>query len=190
MNVQTDYTQEGREALLNFFKAVGQADRLRVLGKLAGQPATVPELAAVLAMKETAVTHHLRALQSAGLVTQQTVNHLPTFSFSNTGLDVLQNIVEGNITPEKAEERVLRHYVVDGRLRAIPPRPEERAIILRWMAHKFEPDRRYTETEVTDLVQQYFDHPLTLRRILADHHFLRQTGRHYWRPLAEHFEVT
>lgn len=180
-------TKHQQEALLTFFKATGQSDRLRILGLLAQRPHTVPELAEGLQLKDTAVTHHLRALQTAGLVRQHTVNHLPTFAFNSAGLDDLHNIVDGNVTPENEEERVLRQYVVNGRLRTIPHKPEEQAIILRWMAHKFEPDRRYTETEVTELVQQYFDHPLTLRRILADHRFLRQTGRHYWRPLAEHF---
>ncbi len=184
MNHKPDHQME---ALLTFFKATGQPDRLRILGLLANDARTVPELAEASGMKDTAVTHHLRALQTAGLVIQRTVDHIPTFSFSNTGLDDLQNIVDGNVTPENLEERVLRQYVVNDRLRAIPHKPEERAVILRWMAEKFEPDRRYTETEVTNLVQQYFDKPLTLRRILADHRFLQQTGRHYWRPLAEHF---
>jgi DNA-binding HxlR family transcriptional regulator len=179
--------KEQKEALLTFFKATGQPERLRILGLLAERPYTIPELAVTLRLKETAVTHHLRALQTAGLVAQQKEVQPPTFYFTASGLHVLQNIIEGNVIPEDLEARVRREYVINGRLQAIPRQPEEQAVILRWMAEKFEPERRYTETEVTDLVQQYCDQPLMLRRILADHHFLRQTGRQYWRPLAEHF---
>lgn len=184
MNEQTDYK---REALLDFFKAVGQTDRLRILGKLANQPATVPELAGGLGMKETAVSRHLRALQTAGLVERHQVAFTETFSFAQAGLEALNDVVDGATVPESLEERVLREYVINDRLRAIPLKAEERLVILRWMANKFEPGRRYTETEVTELVQQYFDKPLTLRRILADNRFLMHTGRQYWRPLPEHY---
>ncbi|MBX3059974.1 MAG: metalloregulator ArsR/SmtB family transcription factor [Anaerolineae bacterium] len=184
MNTQQDYK---REALLDFFKAVGQPDRLRILGKLANKPATVPELAEALSMKETAVSRHLRAMQTAGLVARHQVAFTETFTFIQSGLDTLNEIVDGNMVPESLEERVLREYIVNGRLRAIPLKAEERMIILRWMANKFEPGHRYTETEVTELVQQYYDKPLTLRRILADNRFLIHTGRQYWRPLPEHY---
>lgn len=176
-----------REVLLNFFKAIGQTDRLRIVGVLANQPATVPELAQVLGMKETAVARHLRALQTVGLVSKHQVAYTETFTFTQTGLDNLKEIIEGSSVPESLEERVLREYIVNNRLRAIPHKPEEREVILHWMADKFEPGRRYTETEVTELVQQYFDKPLTLRRILADNSFLMHTGRQYWRPLSKHY---
>ncbi len=187
MDIQTDYK---REALLSFFKAVGQPDRLRVLGKLANQPATTPELAEALGMKETAVSHHLRALQRAGLVTKRQADATESFYFTQAGLDKLNDIVDGTAVPESLEQRVLREHVINNRLRAIPHKAEERMVILRWMANKFEPERRYTETEVTALVQQYFDKPLTLRRILADNRFLMHTGRQYWRPLPEHYDKT
>jgi hypothetical protein len=138
-------------------------------------------------MKETAVARHLRALQTAGLVSKHQAAFTETFSFTQSGLDSLHNIVEGNVVPETLEERVMREYILNDRLRAIPLKEEERLVILRWMANKFEPGRRYTETEVTELVQQYFDKPLTLRRILADNRFLMHTGRQYWRPLPEHY---
>lgn len=175
------------EALMNFFKATGQPDRLRILGLLANQPRSVPALAQALGMKDTAVARHLRALQKAGLVIERPVAHTATFHFNRAGLNDLHDIVEGAIVPESLTERVMREYVINDRLKAIPLKPDERAVILRWMADKFEPDRRYTETEVTELVNHYYDKPLTLRRILADNRFLLHTGRHYWRPLPEHY---
>lgn len=175
------------EALMNFFKATGQPDRLRLLGLLANQPQSVPALAQALGIKDTAVSRHLRALQKAGLVIERTVAHTATFHFNRAGLDNLHDIVAGAVVPESLAERVMREYVINDRLKAIPLKPDEREVILRWMADKFEPDRRYTETEVTELVNHYYDKPLTLRRILADNRFLLHTGRHYWRPLPEHY---
>lgn len=174
------------EALLTFFKATSQPDRLRILGLLANDAYPAAKLAEMLGMKETAVVRHLHALQRAGLVSERTVAFTSVFSFNGTGLANLNDIVDGTVLPETLRERVLRDYVIENRLKAIPLDPEERQVILRWMAEKFELHRRYSETEVTDLVSQYYDKPLTLRRILADNRFLRHTGRQYWRPLPEH----
>lgn len=172
------------EILLAFFKAIGQLDRLRILGLLANRPYTVPELAVAVGIKDTAVFHHIRTLQQANLVTLHTGNNPPVYTFNRATLAGLNDIINGTAVPQSIDKQVLERYVVNGRLSTIPHKPEERQVILQWMTEKFDPDRRYSETEVTDLIAEYFDKPLTLRRILADNRFLWQTGRHYWRPLS------
>lgn len=176
-----DETQ--KETLLEFFKATGQPERLRILGLIANQPYSVADLAARLHLKHTAVTRHLRALQKVNLVKQVGEWDTAVYQLNQSGLQKLNNIIDGSEQTASLAEQVLRKYVVNNRLQAIPQKAEERQIILAWLTDKFEPDRRYSEAEITDLMRNVTDQPLTLRRLLADNHFLLHTGRHYWRPI-------
>lgn len=181
--------EEKTALLLRFFKATGQPDRLHILGLLATQPHTAVALGQTLGLKETAVGHHLRLLQKAGLVVETDATPYPIFSFDSQGLADLQALVDGRVQPESFAEQVLRRYVVEDELQAIPANNEELSVILNWISQKFQPDHRYTENEVTELVGRYYHKPLILRRLLADHRFLRQTGRQYWRPIANYTHI-
>ena len=60
--------QEEFETLLNFFKALGNESRLKIIGILANRECTVRELATLLDLKEPTVSQHLNMLKDAGLV--------------------------------------------------------------------------------------------------------------------------
>ena len=174
---------EQKAALMQFFKAVGQPERLRMLGILANKAYTLPELANEMGMKETAVSHSLRTLKKAGLLHVTGTADIPIYQLNTAKLADLHRIIEGEETAPTLQERVLNQYVQGETLTAIPNQEEEREIILQWLAQKFDMDRRYTEEEVTAIVANHYPYPPTLRRLLADNHFLLHTGRHYWRPL-------
>lgn len=57
-----------REALLTSFKALSDPNRLRMVGLLAHRPHSVEELAMVLELKPSTVSHHAKTLAAAGLV--------------------------------------------------------------------------------------------------------------------------
>ncbi|MBA2454709.1 MAG: winged helix-turn-helix transcriptional regulator, partial [Chloroflexia bacterium] len=56
------------QALLRFFKALGDESRLKIVGILAQDERSVDELAAMLSLKEPTVSHHLSKLKEIGLV--------------------------------------------------------------------------------------------------------------------------
>lgn len=174
---------EQKAALMQFFKAVGQPNRLLMLGILANKAYTLPELTQKMGMKETAVSHSLRTLKKAGLLLVTGTADIPIYQLNTAKLADLHRIIEGEETAPTLQERVLNQYIQGETLTAIPQHEEEREIILQWLAQKFDLDRRYTEEEVTAIVANHYPYPLTLRRILADNRFLLHTGRHYWRPL-------
>jgi DNA-binding transcriptional ArsR family regulator len=61
-----------REAKLDaVFSALGDATRRRLLGRLAGGPATITELATPFAMTLPAVSKHVRILERAGLLRRE-----------------------------------------------------------------------------------------------------------------------
>ena len=86
---------EQRAALMQFFKAVGQPERLRMLGLLANNTYTLPELAQAMGMKETAVSRSLRTLKKAGLIAEGGSANVPTYQLNASRLDDLHSIIEG-----------------------------------------------------------------------------------------------
>jgi hypothetical protein len=56
---------------LAFFKALADANRLKIVGSLAQGPRTVEQLAALLNLQSSTVSHRLARLSKAGLVNAQ-----------------------------------------------------------------------------------------------------------------------
>lgn len=75
----------------------------------------------------------------------------------------------------------------EGRFTQFPGKRQKakQAEILEILAGKFEQGRKYTETEVNDILNQYhtFNDPATLRRLMFGKGLLGRTldGREYWR---------
>jgi hypothetical protein len=66
-------------------------------------------------------------------------------------------------------------------LREMPARAGPRSIVLRWLAEDFEPERRYPEPEVNDLLRRHHPDYAMLRRYLVDHGLLARDHGVYWR---------
>ena len=56
------------QQMAEFFSLLGDANRLRILSVLAAQQVCVEDLAAILGMSESAVSHQLRSLKAVRLV--------------------------------------------------------------------------------------------------------------------------
>jgi DNA-binding transcriptional ArsR family regulator len=54
--------------MVDFYKALGDERRLRILSRLAEGPATLPDMTEHLGLAKSTTYHHLRVLRSAGLV--------------------------------------------------------------------------------------------------------------------------
>lgn len=61
-------SQEKAQRMAEFFGLLGDANRLRIVSALAMQELCVCDLAAIVKMSESAVSHQLRALRSIRLV--------------------------------------------------------------------------------------------------------------------------
>jgi hypothetical protein len=78
-------------------------------------------------------------------------------------------------------QRVLRAYLRDGRLATVPRRGARRRIVLDYLATKFEPGVRYSESEVNAMLREYHEDVAALRRYLVDEGLLSREGGQYWR---------
>jgi len=83
-------------------------------------------------------------------------------------------------TPEQ-REKVLRAFLIDGRVVGFPRKPSRKEILLDVIAQLFEPGVRYTELEVNALLRSLTDDYVTARRYLVDFGMLSREASVYWR---------
>jgi len=180
------------ERLLEFFRVMADGKRLQIVGLLARQSYSVEEMASILNLSPATISHHLARLVRAGLATARADQHYHVYSLQLQALrEMAQQILSQDRLQETAEDldldaydrKVLRDYVVDGRLRQIPTQRKKRDVILRRLADCFEPDRRYTEREVNEVIRAFHDDYATLRRELIEGRWMARDHEIYWRVM-------
>lgn len=82
---------------------------------------------------------------------------------------------------DPVRRKVLDAFVRDGRIAALPVAPAKRAVVLDWVAQRFEPGRRFAEREVNEILAAHTDDVAMLRRSLVDHALLDRDAGEYWR---------
>jgi hypothetical protein len=84
--------------------------------------------------------------------------------------------------PTAAEiAKVLRAYLRDDRLTAMPRRGRRRQILLEHIVQRFEPGQRYSEVEVNAQLRPMWGDVAALRRYLVDSSLLARSDGEYWR---------
>jgi len=179
------------ETLLEFFKAMADESRLRIVGLLAHGERSVQDLARALDLKEPTVSHHLAILKGLGLVTVRAEGTTRWHALDQGALERLSKRVlqPANLKPavEDWDAKVLQGFVdAGGKLKQIPASRKKRGAVLRWLMRDFEKNRRYPEAEVNAAIQAHYWDSATLRRELIGHKMLARKDRVYWRlPEAE-----
>ncbi len=79
------------------------------------------------------------------------------------------------------QQKVLRAFVVDGRITSLPSKHSKRLLLLDWLAQDFEPGRRYSEQMVNLVIGRRHADTAALRRYLVDDGFLDRESGQYWR---------
>lgn len=190
------------EPLLEFFKTLADENRLRMVGLLAEREYTVGELSSVLNITEPTVSHHLSKLRAAGLVNLRSDGTFRHYSLNSGMLKRYQQAVMGieHLRPPQASptpdqswiealglddegRKVLVDYTVGQRLKSIPTKLKKLAVVLVWLATRFEMGRTYTEAEVNAILREHHEDFARLRRELIEAGYLgrERDGRQYWR---------
>jgi len=181
------------EMLLAFFKALSDENRLRIVGILLDCEATVEDLAAKLGLGPPTVSHHLKQLGKAGLVSAVVDGHYHVYSLK---IDVLHSMA-GSLLDRKVlvettkpvegdafGAKVMKDFIVDGRIKIIPSQRKKREVLLRFLSTKFEMGRSYSEKEVSAVLAQYHEDVATLRRELVGYELMSRIDGVY-RLVAE-----
>ena len=80
-------TLQHDEQLLTFFKALADANRLKIIGLLSQQPYSVEQLAALLNIRPPTVSHHLKLLSEAGLVSARAESYYNVYQLESGALE-------------------------------------------------------------------------------------------------------
>lgn len=176
------------EHLLRIFKSLADGNRLKIVGLLARQAYSVEQLAAILNLSPSTLSHHLKLLHEAGLVSAHAesyynIYHLEKGVMENIARSLLSN--QAFPQPESAEapyyDKVIKDYTLpDGRLKVIPAQRRKLQLILKYVAQAFTPGIRYTEREVNQRLSRYHSDTATLRRELVGAHIMSRSAGEYW----------
>ena len=177
--------------LLLFFKALADANRLKILGLLAQDSRSVEQLAEMLALRPSTVSHHLARLSEAGLVSARASSYYNLYQLETKALeDMAQRLLAKETLPAVAadvdldayDRKVITDYTLpDGHLKTIPTQRKKLDAVLHYIAESFEPGSHYTEKQVNDLLRKYNEDTASLRRGLVDTGLVQRESGVYWR---------
>ncbi|MCB9432873.1 MAG: metalloregulator ArsR/SmtB family transcription factor [Ardenticatenaceae bacterium] len=180
------------EQLLQFFKVLGNKNRLQILGLLANQERNVGELALMLDLKEPTVSHHLGLLKELGLVDTRPEGNLRLYRLNQKALEKMNKdifspkqlaaLVDVRKSEETWEEKVLKAFVANGRLLDIPARRKKRLVVLTWLVQQLDPTQQYHELELNEWLKQFHEDCASLRRYMVEEQLLIRERNTYWRP--------
>ena len=179
--------------LVTIFKALADANRLKIVGLLARQPYSVEELAALLELKPPTVSHHLARLAAVGLVSARAEGYYSVYMLDQKALETISHkLFSGEQMAAAVEDVDMDAYdrkVVadfsrrDGSLKTIPAQQKKLEAILRYVVQAFEPGVRYSEKEVNSRLARYHADTASLRRELVGCGLMQREGGggKYWR---------
>jgi DNA-binding HxlR family transcriptional regulator len=179
------------EQLLTFFKALADANRLKIVGLLSQHPYSVEQLAALLDLRPPTISHHLKLLSEAGLVTARAESYYNLYQLESTVLEQIANhlgaldklpSMAAEVDLEAYDRKVLRDVMMpDGKLKVIPAQRKKREVVLRHILNDFQPEVRYTEKQVNEILARFHDDTATLRREMIAYKMMERAEGEYWR---------
>ena len=180
------------QTLLDFFKALSNESRLKLIGLLAQREQSVEELAAMLQLKEPTVSHHLTKLKELNLVQMRPDGNTRFYQLNQEALQDLSKAVFSpgqmatlttGINDDAWEEKVLRTFFEGDRLKEIPASRKKRWVILKWLVNRFEMGELYPERSLNEIIKRSHPDTATLRREMIGYQMMQRENGVYWRVL-------
>jgi hypothetical protein len=196
--------------LLDFFKALADETRLKIVGVLAREACTGEQLAAIVDVKPATITHHLQRLTAAGLVSVEPLGHAKVYHLRMDAIHALaQRLLAEKAAPpaqspapgperqwpdsalaqaaddldlEAYDRKVLKDFLRrDGTLKALPAQEKKLLAVVRHLVKEFERARQYTEKQVNEIIAPFHPDTASLRRAMIDFKLMARASGKYWR---------
>jgi predicted transcriptional regulator len=177
--------------LVSFFKALADSNRLKIIGLLANQPCSVEQLAAILNLSASTVSHHLSRLSEVGLVSARSEGYYSLYQLEGQVIESMaQRLLAKETLPSLAEnvdtgayeQKVLANFTTpQGAIKAFPAQEKKFLVILRYVVKAFEPGVVYPEKQVNQILQRYNDDTASLRRGLIEFKLMTRQNGYYQR---------
>jgi hypothetical protein len=180
---------EGTPNKLDLVKTLAHPDRLKVVGVLVRQPATLKEICAALSLNTRQAYNHISFLKYVGIVEEEA----GLFRLGRAAPIRLEDFEADTIEIDHmglgaARFSLLKAYFKkDGTLRRIPnsrTQPEKFRLLLEYLQAAFEIGTFYSEKQVNAILVRFHPDTAGLRRDLVDAGLLarERDGSRYWRP--------
>jgi hypothetical protein len=175
--------------MVDFVKALADADRLRIVGLLIHAPARLSEITEATGFHPADAQHHLDRLMHSGVIRLKA-------GYYELDIEALEERTRQQFKGsrpayapepelgEKASRILAAHLNPDGTLKTIPLQPAKRRVILDYLIEAFTVGANYTEKEVNLILAHFHPDTASLRRYLVDAAMLERErdGSRYWRP--------
>lgn len=176
--------------LLQFFKALADETRLKIVGLLARETYSGEQLAAILGVKAATVSHHLARLDEAGLVSASAAGHSKLYALRlDTVQTMARRLLARDTLPQTAADLDMDAYdrkVVkdfsnrDGTFKALPVQEKKFIALLRHVLKAFKPGSTYTEKQVNEIMARYHPDTASLRRGMIEFKLMKRADGKYW----------
>ncbi len=164
-------------------------ERLRILGALAVENATLPTLANRTRLATRKVITHLQMLVHFRLATEdrsgpeavyalniQTLNELAQSLVPDDRRGPVRPTLPMDILDDEERKIVLGYMKKDGTFKEIPYVPKRQKALVHYISQAFEVGRVYREKEVNEVLERFHPDYATLRRFLVDFLYLERTA--------------
>jgi hypothetical protein len=175
--------------MLDFVKAMADADRLRIIGVLAKRRANQSEIAGRLNMPLRDAVNHLAFLEHVGVISlKDNLYELNTDKVEGLARSQLceekEKYIPAPELDEKSRKTLVSYLEPDGTIKRLPSQPSKLKVILDYIVQTFSPGANYTEKEVNTIIRRFHVDVSGLRRDLVDAGLLarERDGSRYWRP--------
>jgi DNA-binding HxlR family transcriptional regulator len=181
--------------LVQFFKALADETRLKIVGLLASESLTGEQLADMLAVKPATISHHLAKLAEAGLVSVEgqrgrekpyrlRLDVIQAMAQRLLAQDTLPQVTQ-DVDTDAFDRKVVKAFLRrDGSLKEIPAAQKKLQAVLRHIVRAFQPGQVYSEKHVNLKLARFHADTASLRRYLISYKLLERDadGTRYWRP--------
>jgi hypothetical protein len=174
--------------VLPIFKALADATRIRMVGLMVSGPRCGQELASELGVSAATVSHHLRVLREAGLLTEERDPPYTLFGFRHEVLARAAQAVSDRKKIQKfaagaglADEKrkVLETFFDGARLVAIPAQRRKKEIVFEEILRRLPPREIYGERELSRLIGEIHPDFCTIRRELIMGRYMERDRGNY-----------
>lgn len=186
-------SETNEQDLVEFFKALGEPNRLRIVGLLSQRAHTVEQLGAALGIGVSTVSHHLTRLARAGLVSARSESYYNLYTLETGVLSDLAKKLLAQAEPARPasehgladfDRKVLATFTApDGRIKAFPTQEKKVHVLLRHVLPAFTHGVRYSEKRVNEILSGFSEDTARLRRWLIELRYMAREGGggKYWR---------
>lgn len=173
------------EQRANTFKSLSHISRLLIFNLLLEKARSGEELASILKLTPATISHHLTIMTEAELIKLKKEGYSNFYEINRTLADkslrklasVASTKLEDNTDQMAFKNKVIQNFFDNGRLIKYPSQKKKQALVLEKIAKDLEPNKKYSEKELSLFLADYFEDFATLRRGMVEHKLMsRENG--------------